>query len=617
MRKISELVVCLLIFATCVFVYQVNRLLTLTSSDNIPHALLAFNWLENHTLNFDNFRDSFHYQGEVPYFFSEAPNGHLTSTYPIGTAIITFPLYLIFFLYLKLIALLHMGDQASLSLNLTSQEFAETRRFFGKLAATICSAFSVVLFYLSLRLKFSRAIALLTAFTFAFATATWVLGSQDLRQHTAANLLLTGLILCLFKIDRTTGKSRKLLLIIAGCFCGLLPSIRLTSAIFSAAAIVYVVYVYRKQSVYLLIGLPSILLNWIWNSYYFGLENFSRGGYSKLFEVGSASYKFSFDYFLGAFLGQLISPSSGLFVFSPVLLFAIPGFYFVFRHRAGNDEKLLICLTFASAGLFLHYCFYAPWDGGGDSYGSRFLMDTLPVVCFLIAYVLDWATSHVLLQRRVIYRSVLPLFLLTLLGSTAVQTIGAFSDAAWSKIPLPLINAPERRWSLADSRIQRHWGNLLARAVPPIPDPGLYRQQLNGKVDRVEAIRRDGTVETISNRLAIRAGGKPDLKVTLTNIGKSPWFGYQTGIRGQGETRLFVSLSNATGQPVQLKQEYLYISGTPQSGEQTTAIGQIIFPRKPGEYQARLELTVEGMEDDLKLQPLYTFNVTVKPRLKK
>lgn len=621
MKKFPEAVICLLLFAACVLVYQLNGQIGLASNDNIPHTLLAFNWLENGTLNFDNFRDSYLFVGETntPYYFSEAPNGHLTSTYPIGTSIVTFPLYLLFFIYLKLVGLVQAlgGDSSALALNLTDESFNETRHFFGKLAGTLCSALSVVLFYLSLRLKFNQPVALLTSFTYAFATTTWALNSQDLRQHTVSNLLLTGLMLCLLKANRTTGRSRHILLVVAGCFCGLLPSVRLTSAIFAAAAIVYSVYIYRRESIYLLLGLPSILLNWMWNSYYFGLANFGRGGYSQQFESGASSYNFSPPHIIEAFFGQLISPSDGLFIFSPVLLLAIPGFYLVFRRRAGADEKLVLCLAFACIGLFLHYCIYAPWDGGGDSYGPRFLTDILPVVCFLVGYSLD-AILAKLPPRSFRITPLLAVFLLTLFLSTAVQSVGAFTDVSWGKVPLPLINNPQRRWYLTDSQIERHSRNLIAQIASPIHDSELYLQQLNGKLDQLETIRRNGTIETIGDRWTVRTGTKRVLRASLTNTGQSTWFGYQTGLEEQGETRLYLRMFNAAGNPVRLKQDNLYISGRPQPGERATAIGQIIAPTKPGDYRVVLWLIAEGLEEAVESKPpLHEFTLTVLPRQKK
>lgn len=621
-RKMSQAAIALLIFAACVWVYHVSGSLNLGSNDNIPHTLLALNWLENQTLNFDNFRDSYFFQfGETPYYFSEAPNGHLTSTYPIGTAIVTFPLYLLFFLYLKLSSLvqgLFSGD-LSLAINLTSAEFEPTRRTLARLAATLCSALTVVLFYLSARLKFLPSVVLLTTFTFAFATSTWVLGSQDLRQHTVSNLLLTALIFCLLKANRTTGRPRQLLFLVAGCFCGLFPSVRLTSAIFVVTALVYVVYFYRREVIFFLLGLPTILLNWAWNSYYFGIENFSRGGYLRQFESGASGYNFSPDYIVEAFFGQLISPSDGFFVFAPVLLFALPGAYLAVRQRAGKDEILVLGLSLACLILFLHYCVYVPWDGGGGSYGPRFLMDVLPVVCLLVGYSLQAIVLKFSTASRP-DRVLLALFLGLLLCSTAVEVIGAFSDTAWSKVPLPLIRAPERRWSLSDSQIERHFRNMVARIHPPISDPETYARQIDGVIEQIEWLRQNGTVVPLADHMQIRTGNNRILRATLRNTGQSPWFGYQTGLEGFGETRLELRLWNEAGRPVKLKQDRLYISGTPQPGETATAMALLQLPRQPGTYQAELRLIIEGNANEYMnpdRPPLHRWTITVLPRLKK
>lgn len=621
-KKRPELFIGLLLLGACIFVYQTSGMLTLASTDNVPHTLLAFNWLENHTLNLDNFRDSYLLsRGDAdPHYFSEAPNGHLTSTYPIGTALVSFPLYLFFFIYLKVTALFQsLGGQSSNLLDLTNPDFDQTRRFFGRLAGTICSAVSVLLLYLGLRLKFNRTIALLATFTYAFATNTWVLGSQDLRQHTVSNLLLAALMLCLLKTNRVTGRHRKTLLLTAGIFCGLLPSVRLTSAIFAAAAIAYAVYVYRKECLYLLVGLLSIVPNWIWNSYYFGLENFSRGGYLRQFEAGASSYDLTINYIISAFLGQLISPSDGLFVFSPVLLFALLGCYMAYRQfrqveqRDSHDELLLLGLALACLGLFLHYCIYKPWDGGSGSYGPRFLMDVLPVACFLIGYALHFLTASPAFPQR-LTQLLLPLFLLTLLWSTAIQTLGAFTDTNWGKVPLPLLSQPQRRWSLADSQIERHFHNFLVRAAPPIRDPQAYGQELAGQLERLELVKRNGQSDPIGPQLNLRVGARRILQATVKNTGESTWFGYQTALEDRGETRLNFRLFDQTGKQMKLQQPDLFISGSPQPGESAAAIGQILFPKKPGTYRLEIALIMAGFEQDFASKPLHELTLVLKPR---
>ncbi|WAL61356.1 hypothetical protein [Thermocoleostomius sinensis] len=619
----------LLIFSTCLFVYLSNGSdFFLGSSDNIPNSLLAFNWLENQTLDFNRFQNSYPYLGgESPYFFAKGLNGELTSRYPIGTAVITFPLYVGFYLYLKLDTLvqsIRIGQPVDF-IDIASQDFRIYRTSFSKLAGAIATAFSVVLFYFTVRLKFSQSIALISTFIFAFATSSWVLNSQDLRQHTISNLVLITIIFCLMKADRRQGKARRILLLLAGIFCGLLPSVRVTSGIFSLMAALYTLSAFRKEAIFFLLGLPSVLLHFAWNAYYFGFDNLISGGYVEQFENRPSTYKFTLTQFRTAALGLLISPSEGLFAYSPVLLFAIPGAYQVFRHRAGRDEKLLLCLTVAAIGLFINYGFYGSWAGGSDSYGCRFLTDTLPVACLLVAYCLAAIVrpiEQVTLDRHrpvattKLASGLLTLFLVTTLVSTGIQAIGAYSSTDWGASPIPVLADRSRLWQLQDSRIERHFRNLLIRIHPPIHDRKQYVRGLDGRVNKVEVLAQ-GNVTDISNGLVIESKRRRLVRATLVNTGTSPWFGYQTGMVKQGETKLRVHFVDANGNKFPPRESrWLNIAGMPTSGETTEAIGRIMFPREPGTYQMVFDVFAWGLDNapNKNKPPVYALDVTVVPR---
>src|SRR5438067_2143318 len=74
--------------------------------------------------------------------------------------------------------------------------------------------------------------------------------------------------------------------------------------------------------------------------------------------------------------GVLLSPSRGLFVYSPFLLFAIAPFLRAWRER-GGVALLLRWLGVATVALVVAYALYAEW-WGGRVYGARFLTDALP-----------------------------------------------------------------------------------------------------------------------------------------------------------------------------------------------------------------------------------------------
>lgn len=618
-RSRSQATICLLIFLTCVFVYEANDRVTLTSSDNVVSTLLAFNWLENQTLNLDVFRDSYLYDGGgIPYFLVEAPNGHLTSRYPIGTALVTFPLYCLFYAYLKVATLIQniFSSTPSDLLNITSDEFSVYRKSFGKLAATLASALSVVIFYLSARLKFSQGVALLATFVFAFATGTWVICSQDLRQHTLSNLLLISIILCLLKAERSGGSHQKLLLVVAGLFCGLLPGVRITSAVFFVAITAYVLWAFGKKSIFFWLGLPSVLFNLAWNFYYFGWGNLLVGGYVKHLEERPVSYAFTLEQFKTAGLGLLVSPSDGLFVYSPVLLFGMAGIYQFYKHRANRDEKFLLCLTLACLTLYLHYGFYLFWMGGVDSFGSRVMTDTLPVICLAIGYFL-LELSQALQQSRSWAKPVFGVFLISLLLSVGIQTIGAFTQTNWGTSPLPIFADKSRVWHWKDNQIERHFKNFLAHLDEPLRGENKeeYLRDLNATVGKIEIVNKKNR-QPLTDPWRLRSGKTKILSAVLNNTGRSPWFGYQTGLEDQGETRIKVRFYDDSGDERKPRGlNFLFISGTPQSGEQTEAIGLIAFPKRPGTYQMVFKLVAAGISDSASdpSQSIYHQSVTIKP----
>lgn len=629
-KQRPQAAIAILVFSICVFVYLSNNDAILISNDNVPTTLQALNWIQNHSFNLDNFRNSSFYQvlDEEPYFLTEAPNGHLVSTYPIGSAFVTFPLYLITFLGLK-ISIFFQSLFTSSSANLpdlASLDFEPYRKGLTKVVATLCTAFSVVIFYLIVRLKFQQATAFIITFLFAFATSTWVLCSQDVRQHTVSNLLVLSIIFCLFKANRFQAnrshkKRQDVMLLLAGIFCGLLPGVRLTSGIFSAATFAFVLYTYRKESLFFLLGLPSVLINITWNIYFFGLKGWLSGGYSQMFDAGASSYKISFPYFTEAFLGQLISPSDGLLIFSPVLLFAFPGAFLVFKRRSGKDEQLIVCLTLACLGLFLHYCFYVPWTGGSGSFGARFLSDTVPILCLLIAYFFDELIQSIATWRKWVHRLVFSTFLVLLLLSTFVQTVGAFTRTDWGTVPVPILTSRSRLWQFRDSQIERHTRNLLAQIHSPIANPETYVENLAGSIDRLEWIRKNGTAVPIDQTLTMRRNYQRILRLQLKNTGQSEWYGYENGMVNLGETQIRVLFYNETGERIKLKSSGIFISGNIKPGETVEAIGRVNFPRRKGTYEARFVLLASGMEDTEDIaeesqRQLYRLKVNILPALK-
>ncbi len=594
--KKPQLIVCIFIFLACVLIYFSNET-SITSNDDVPTSILALNWLENHQLNFDVFRDNpFMYTEELdfvgkqrPYYFIESSNGHLSAKYPIGPAIVSFPIYALFFLCIKA----HDAISALItnmpvdSLDLLSKEFLRSQRpSFEGLAATLITALSVVLFYLASNLKFGQSTALLSSFIFGCSTSVWVVCSQGLRQHTVSNFVLLAAMLALFKANRTSGNTQRVLLLSAGFFAGLLHSSRPTSLLFFAALIAYCAYIYRKKCFFFLLGASSILLGIAWNVYYFGFSNFLKGGYA---ELTGLSQTYSLSYFPESAIGLLFSPNRGWLILCPVLLFIVPGIRRVFRWSAGDDEKLLACLSLACLALYVQYWFYFAWSGVLVYGPSRFLIDVLPVLCFLINYFIYEHLKLADSSPKKLLSPVIILFIACIVFSTFVQVIGAFGNSTWANIPTA---HRERLWNINDSVVERTSRGLLFDIRDPIADKKSYAEGLNGEILNVVDVNntpaKDGTEVATLRRLT--------LAVTVKNTGTSPWYGYESGA-SQGLTQLVIDLDTPDGDFSNThRKNKLYISGVKIApGETAIAIGDIKFPAQKGPYDMRLSFDVTGL----------------------
>jgi hypothetical protein len=598
---------CWLIFLVCIVVYLANGR-TISNRDTFPNTMLAFNWIFNHQPHFDAFRDNYLFNKPV-WFLTESFSGHLTSVYPIGVAIVIFPFYVIFSIVVWLNSvthdtLLHIGVASS---DITRAIFEPTRLFFEKLAATLITSIAVVIFYISTNLKFDKSICLILTFVYAFATQIWVTGSQALWQQSAANLVVCSILLCLLKANRSQGKNRKFLLFLTGICCGLIVSIRPTDVLFTIAAIIYVIVTYRRESVFLCLGLPSVLLSVSWNFYYFG--TFLLGGYSTQTNL----YSFTADQFVRSFLGLLVSPSRGFFIFSPVMLFAIPGAIQVFKLRSERDERLLLCLTSAGVALFLNYCFFSVWWGGW-TYGSRFMVDALSVFCFLIGYPLTTHLKKVSEGKKKLLNSGFVCFLTLMTISTSVEIVGASTlatgDSNWFMIPEIIDMKTKigmgRLWSFRDSPIERGTRTLLHRLNRSPADSPSYIKGLDGKIKQV----RLADQQTPLTLLSSASGASVLIQVDLQNTGASQWLSYERGF-GAGTMLVKTQFYNSEGAIV--KEGQLYVLGSPRQAELTQASGFITLPTNLGTY--RLVLSLMGAKEFAKdSSHSYELQVNIDPK---
>jgi hypothetical protein len=253
---------------------------------------------------------------------------------------------------------------------------------------------------------------------------------RALWQHTPSMLLLTITIYLLLH-----ARERPVLAAWAGIPVALAYTVRPTDSLLVLVVTGYMAVNYRRYLVpYLLLAAPIAAAFFAYN-------------YSVYHAPLSPYYRTPLDGFLpqnwgrfGEGLGaNLISPSRGLFIYTPVFLFAIwsmlRGWW---KTPLAPWLATLVLLHWLAVSSYV-----ANW-WGGHSYGPRFFTDLTPVlVLFLIPYFERWDGLS---------RGLRVAFVALALIGLAMHLRGGWSLAVyqWNVSPENIDQHPERNWNWSD-----------------------------------------------------------------------------------------------------------------------------------------------------------------------
>jgi hypothetical protein len=379
-----ELRASLLIGLCCLLVYNAN-LRAISAGDAYPARYLPFAIWRYHSLLLDPIAPlAAQGRGDKAFWMLHV-DGHSISLYPVVLPVLIAPLYL------PAVGYLHLRDW-------TDWRLDHVARIMEKLTASLLAALSAALLYLLLRRRAPPPIALLLTLAYAFGTTTWVVSSQALWQHGMAELLVIGLLLLL------TGPCTAPRAFAAGLLCGLIAGNRPPDVVLAAALGAYGLFWAGRRAWLLAVAaaLPAglVLL------YNLRVAHHLGGGYVR---AGKASF-LQHD-LLSGLGGLLVSPTRGLLVFSPFLLFLVLVWRYLPRDRAERGLTLAMI-----AGVVLQLVLYAKADWrGGISWGPRYMTDLLPLLL--------WMLVPVVAALRGFGRAA---FLLAVGVAVAIEAIGAF-----------------------------------------------------------------------------------------------------------------------------------------------------------------------------------------------
>lgn len=400
----------------------------ISSQDTVPNRVLPYEVIEYGRLDLDRLFQGWPATAPLPFWIQHVGT-HYRSNYPVVPALLAVPVY-------AGPVLLGAGDSWPV-LNALS-----------KLAASLFAALSVAFVYLAARELARRqgsgeAAALATAAVYALATPTWAIASQGLWGHGPAQL---GLAVSLWAFLRP-GTARWGT-ILAGLAAGVMVASRPSTGLVAAALAGFAV-LSRGRAGLLFAGVLGAVVAAV-AAHNLAIFGSVQGGYAELHRTHAEHHGVASAWsasFGAGLAGVLVSPSRGLFIYSPVLLFPAVGLLgWLVRRRGG----LLACAAVAVAvGIGTIAQFSVWW--GGHSFGPRLLADVLPAM--VLGVVPVWPA----IRRGPVGRW---LFAAAFAASVLVQAVGAFyypspRNADWDTSPRDVDFAHERLWDWRDSQLLR------------------------------------------------------------------------------------------------------------------------------------------------------------------
>jgi hypothetical protein len=183
-------------------------------------------------------------------------------------------------------------------------------------------------------------------------------------------------------------------------------------------------------------------------------------------EAFSASTRFA-----EGLLGNLFSPSRGLFIFSPVLIFALSGFALALRDRSQWTLHLAYG-AIVVAHLIVIGAASMWW--AGQSFGPRFTTDIVPFLVYFTAFNFRLPASFGPPRTGGVSACMAVLALVSLL----IHAQGALwsETLAWNTIPNNVDQNTSRAWDWRDPQFARTWRVQTYESDSAAEDAGATRR---------------------------------------------------------------------------------------------------------------------------------------------
>ena len=420
------------IFLLVLAVYWLSPIAT--SMDSALSVYFTASLVKTGDLNIDEYR----YALPSTDYRMDIINGHIYSHYPIGAPLMSAPIFSILDQVVRLDGL-KPSDYLS-----TSVPDEPVWQFEKLLASIIVSLNAIVIFALALEyLDLLR--SLLLVVIFSFATSAWSTASRALWQHGPSMLCLSMALYLLVLARRKPYLAALASLPLAFSYIA-----RPTNGLSIAILTVYIFFAFRRYFVYYLLGLVVVFTPFFIYSYSI---------YSQLTPLYYSPERFLIFPSLSVMMKNLFSPSRGLFIFSPILLFSLYGMYAGLKNIKLDFEHLLKNINvYLVVIIILHWItisantmWYAGW-----SIGPRLFTDMMPYfVYFLIPLLAKSPTAN---WTPMAQNLAIAMFILLLVFSIFVQFRSSTNSGPilWNALPQEIEQDPSRLSDWSDIQFLRN-----------------------------------------------------------------------------------------------------------------------------------------------------------------
>ena len=374
-----EMAFAVFLIATAVFAVSP----VITNYDSYATFPTAVSMVHRHSLSLDPYE---HVKVLARSYTVSHANGHLLTSYPWAVGLFAVPAVVV-------IDVLHAfgGPSADAVVAHHPQAVEAIQLLSASFVTGLACAALALLAYRRLQGPAGqrRRWALFCGLVFAFATSAWSSASRALWQHGPSILFLAIALLALDALfprrtDRDlTPERRPWAPLVAGLALAAAVTMRPTNAVALGLGTILVLWKTSNRSrIAYVVGVLVVFVPWTlvtYLSYGTVLQPYDRAT-----KLGLPS---TFFESIGA---QLVSPSRGLFIFSPIVLVAIAGLVIASRRRSVTP---LDALSAVAIPCYLIAIALFPVWWAGTSFGPRFMTETLPFFFVLSIPFVDWLVA--------------------------------------------------------------------------------------------------------------------------------------------------------------------------------------------------------------------------------